>query len=176
MSAPLRDRTAGKSTAMIPIPYRPLALASFVLLAVTACAASPPASAALEVPAPAAVDLGPSTRIPTTRMAMAGAGHELSRATTSSAAAGSVQSVHEGGSDAHATGTVNSVDVAQRKINLSHNPIPSIGWPAMTMNFPVAPSVDLSRIKPGTRVNFSIEKGKNGMYEVQSVQPAGAVQ
>jgi hypothetical protein len=39
-----------------------------------------------------------------------------------------------------------------------------------------APSIDLSRIKPGWRVNFSIQKGKGGMYEVQSVQPAGAVQ
>jgi Cu/Ag efflux protein CusF len=43
----------------------------------------------------------------------------------------------------------------------------------MTMDFAVAPSVDLSRIKPGSRVNVSLEKGQGGMYEVQSVQPAG---
>ena len=81
--------------------------------------------------------------------------------------------VHEGGSDAHATGTVNGVDPAKHTINLSHQAIPALGWPAMTMDFPVAPSVDLGRIKPGSRVNFSLEKNKSGMYEVQSVQPAG---
>ena len=44
----------------------------------------------------------------------------------------------------------------------------------MTMDFPVAPSVNLNGIKPGSRVNFSLEKGKDGMYQVQSVQPAAA--
>jgi Cu/Ag efflux protein CusF len=44
----------------------------------------------------------------------------------------------------------------------------------MTMEFPVAPSVDLTRIKPGNRVDFTLEKkGDGGMYEIQSVQPAG---
>lgn len=84
----------------------------------------------------------------------------------------SIQRVHEGGTDAHATGTVNTVDPAAHKINLSHQPIPALGWPAMTMDFPVAPSVDLSRLKPGSRVNFSLGKDKSGMYQVQSVQPA----
>jgi Cu/Ag efflux protein CusF len=74
---------------------------------------------------------------------------------------------HAGRDDAHATGTVNSVDPAQRKVNLSHNPIPEIGWPAMTMDFPVGPSVDLSGLKPGTRVNFTIERGDGGMERPQ---------
>lgn len=90
-----------------------------------------------------------------------------------SAIGNNVQPVHGGSNDVHATGTVNSVDPAQHKINLSHNPIPAIGWPAMTMDFTVAPAVDLSRIKPGSRIDFILEKGKGGMYEVQSVQPAG---
>jgi Cu(I)/Ag(I) efflux system protein CusF len=49
-----------------------------------------------------------------------------------------MQMAHAGHNDAHGTGTVNSVDPAQHKVNLSHNPIPEIGWPAMTMEFPVA--------------------------------------
>ena len=75
--------------------------------------------------------------------------------------------------DAHGTGTVNSVDPAQHKVNLSHNPIPEIGWPAMTMEFPVAPSVDLKAIKPGTRVNFTIEQQPGGMYEIQRDHAGG---
>ena len=37
----------------------------------------------------------------------------------------------------------------------------------MTMDFPVAPTVEgiSARIKPGTRVEFTVEKGKNGMYQ-----------
>jgi len=34
---------------------------------------------------------------------------------------------HASQNDAHGTGTVNSVDPAQHKINLSHQPIPEIG-------------------------------------------------
>lgn len=160
---------------MTPISYRPLAFAGVILLALAACAASPRASTAIDTAAPA-VDLGPSSRVPAMRMAMAGTGHEMQRVAASNEPAGAFQLVHEGGSDAHATGTVNAVDAAQHKINLSHTAIPSLGWPAMTMEFPVALSVDLSRIKPGGRVNFSIQKGKGGMYEIQSVQPAGAGQ
>ena len=81
--------------------------------------------------------------------------------------------VHDGHADAHATGVVNAVDPAQRKITVTHEPIPAIGWPSMTMDFPVAQAVDLNAVKPGAKVDFTIEKGKNGMYEIQAVQPSG---
>jgi Cu/Ag efflux protein CusF len=97
-------------------------------------------------------------------------GHERS-----TDAGGGVQMAHEGHKDAHATGTVNSVDPAQHKLNVSHNPIPDIGWPAMTMEFAVAPSVDLQSVKPGMRVNFTIEQGQGGMYEIRALAPAGGV-
>lgn len=70
-------------------------------------------------------------------------------------------------------GTVNSADPARRKINLSHNAIPSIGWPPMTMDFAVAPSVDLGTIKPGGPVTFTMKQGGDGMYVIQSITPAG---
>jgi hypothetical protein len=44
------------------------------------------------------------------------------------------------------------------------------------MDFPVTPSVDLNALKPGTRVSFTIEKGQGGMYEIQTMTPAGAGQ
>ena len=105
---------------------------------------------------------------------MAGTSLEAHSRAMSGASATKVELVHDGHSEAKATGTVNSIDAAQHKINLSHQPITSLGWPAMTMDFNVARSVDLSRIKAGSRVDFSLEKGEDGMYEVQSVQPAGA--
>ena len=31
----------------------------------------------------------------------------------------------------------------------------------------------LKAIKPGTRVNFTIEQGQGGMYEIKAITPAG---
>jgi Cu/Ag efflux protein CusF len=43
----------------------------------------------------------------------------------------------------------------------------------MTMEFPVAPSIDLKAIKPGMRVNFMIEQQPGGMYEIRAIAPVG---
>lgn len=134
------------------------------LLALTAC--TNPAEALPGTSAPPGIDLGPSSRVQSA-VVVADAGAAARRRAD-------VRLVHDGSADAHAVGVVNAVDPTQHKINLTHDPIPSIGWPSMTMEFPVAPSVDLSGVTPGSRVNFTMEKGKNGMYEIQSVQPVGA--
>jgi Cu/Ag efflux protein CusF len=84
-----------------------------------------------------------------------------------------MQMAHAGHNDAHGTGTVNSVDPAQHKINLSHQPISELAWPAMTMDFPVAAVVDLKSIKPGAQVNFMIEQQPGGMYEIHAITPSG---
>jgi Cu/Ag efflux protein CusF len=86
---------------------------------------------------------------------------------------GGMKMAHSGHANAQGTGTVNSIDAAAHKVNVSHGPISAIGLPAMTMDFAVAPSVDLQTVKPGTRVNFTIEQGEGGMYVIQSIKPAG---
>jgi Cu(I)/Ag(I) efflux system protein CusF len=73
---------------------------------------------------------------------------------------------------AQGSGTVNSVDAATHKVNVTHDPIPAIGWPSMTMDFAVAPSVDLRAVTPGTRVNFQMEQSQGGMYVIQTITPA----
>ena len=95
-----------------------------------------------------------------------GAGHEMHHA-------GGMQMAHEGHDHAQASGTVNSVDAGARKINISHGPIQDLGWPPMTMDFPVAPSVNLKSIKPGSRVNFTLEKGDDGMPVILTVSSTG---
>jgi Cu/Ag efflux protein CusF len=84
-----------------------------------------------------------------------------------------MQMAHDGENDVHASGTVNSVNVAGHKVNITHQPIPVIGWPSMTMDFAVAPSVNLASVKPGARVNFSMMRQPDGMYAIQSIAPAG---
>ena len=101
-------------------------------------------------------------------------GHGPSQSTNrpdSSASPGAAAQVAQAGT-VQGSGTVNSVDPADHKINLSHNAIPSIGWPAMTMEFAAARSVDLRTIKPGARVTFTMQRDGDGMYVIQSVTPA----
>lgn len=79
---------------------------------------------------------------------------------------------HPAEAGAKGKGVVNAVDVTSHKVNVWHEPIPSLGWPAMKMDFAVAPSVDLKTIQPGTPVEFIVGKNKAGLPEIQSIQPA----
>jgi len=80
-----------------------------------------------------------------------------------------------GGQTVTATGTVKKVDAAKHVVNLSHGPIPAISWPAMTMDFAVAPDVNLSAVKPGQEVEFTLapKPGAKGEYTVTGVKPKG---
>lgn len=79
---------------------------------------------------------------------------------------------HQGHEHIHATGTLNSVDEAKRRVNISQGPISQVGWPAMTMDYGVAASVDLKAVKPGAKVQFTLEKGEDGQFQVESLKPA----
>jgi Cu/Ag efflux protein CusF len=140
---------------------RPL-VTSLAPIALIACMNSAPTVAEEGAAVPLGVDLGGSGPV---------AAH--APLAENSKHGGEMQVAHEGHNDAHGAGTVNSVDPTQHKVNLSHEPIPEIGWPAMTMEFRVAPSVDLKAIKPGVRVNFTIEQQPGGMYEIKAITPAG---
>ena len=71
---------------------------------------------------------------------------------------------------ANGTGTVTAINAGQNKLTLDHEPIPAIGWPAMKMEFTAAQSVDLSKVKPGAKVQFTLN-GSKGSYTVQSLTP-----
>jgi len=150
---------------MIARLYRPLVM-GLLPIALIACINSGPTVAEESAAVPLGVDLGGSGPVTAAPPAQGHAPYPQHPS--------DMQMAHAGHNDAHGTGTINAVDPAQHKVNLSHNPIPEIGWPAMTMEFPVAPSVDLKAIKPGTRVNFTIEQGQGGMYEIKAISPAGA--
>jgi Cu/Ag efflux protein CusF len=71
---------------------------------------------------------------------------------------------------ANGTGTITAVNPTNHKVTFDHGPIPAIKWPAMTMEFAVAPSVDLAKLKTGDKVNFTLS-GSGGTYTVQSINP-----
>ena len=57
------------------------------------------------------------------------------------------------GTQASATGTVESVDAKAGKITIAHGPVDALKWPAMTMTFK-AGATDISSIKQGDQVAF----------------------
>lgn len=118
-------------------------------------------------------DHGAAVSRPAAGKQMAHSGHGDDQAAGKPRPAGTgTKMAHSGHAHAKGTGTVNSIDAASRKMNVTHDPIPAIGWPTMTMDFAVAPSVDLNALRPGTRVNFQMEQGQGGMYVIQSITPA----
>jgi Cu/Ag efflux protein CusF len=153
--------------------FRP-ALLGLIPFVLTACTGSDPAQAyPAASTAPTGVDLGSSASHMADRPAseirprLVGEGHEMRRPT-----GGEMQMAHEGHGGAHASGTVNSVDAAAHKLNVSHGPITELGWPPMTMDFPVAPSVDLKATKAGSHIDFLLGKSQDGMPITQSVEPS----
>ena len=160
---------------------RSVFLPALLPLVLGACVNSEPAVAHPPAAPPLGADLGGAparsagavelaSASPTSMAGMDYAAHGSGHGSGS----GEVQMAHEGHAGAHGTGTITAVNAAQRKIGMQHEPIPSLGWPSMTMEFAVAPSVNLQGIQPGSRVNFSLEKGPDGMYMIQSIQPVGA--
>ena len=100
--------------------------------------------------------------------AVRGAGPEAARAPADGG-----RMAHSGHARVRGVGTVNAVDAAGRKINVTHGPIPAIGWPSMAMDFAVASAIDLNAVTAGTRIDFEMEQGQDGMYVIQSIAPAG---
>ncbi len=60
------------------------------------------------------------------------------------------------------TGVVRSVDKANGKVELSHDPIAALGWPKMTMFFRLKDSALADQVKEGDKVEFSVEKSASG--------------
>lgn len=68
-------------------------------------------------------------------------------------------------------GRVNRVDLAQGKVNLTHGPIASLGWPGMTMDFKVRDKALLEVLKPGEMVEFDVVKQGPGEYYIVRIAP-----
>lgn len=66
-------------------------------------------------------------------------------------------------------GTINSVDAKAGKINLTHEPIASLGWPAMTMDFEVQDKTLLIHLKPGQKVAFRLIEVHKGKYQIGEI-------
>ncbi|MGE3279980.1 MAG: efflux RND transporter periplasmic adaptor subunit [Alphaproteobacteria bacterium] len=71
------------------------------------------------------------------------------------------------------TAKVNRKPGRDRMVNVSHEPVPAIGWPAMTMDFRVDDAVPLDGLDKGRTVRIGLGRADNGNYRIVAVEPAG---
>ncbi|MBC5765953.1 efflux RND transporter periplasmic adaptor subunit [Ramlibacter albus] len=69
-----------------------------------------------------------------------------------------------------ASGTVEAVDAKAGTVTLNHGPVPTLKWPAMTMEFKVANSGLLAHLQPKAKVNVEFVERGAGEWVITSVQ------
>jgi len=72
------------------------------------------------------------------------------------------------GIDATGTGVIHAV-TPDGKLNISHDPIPALGWPAMTMDLDVT-GVDPGTVPLDTPVTFDLATGEGGMFAIVAIR------
>ena len=80
----------------------------------------------------------------------------------------SATQVHKG------RGTVELLDEKAATVEISHGPIESLKWPAMSMQFKVKDKSMLAGLKKGAAIEFDLREGKPGEYVIERITPAGA--
>jgi Cu(I)/Ag(I) efflux system membrane fusion protein len=74
-----------------------------------------------------------------------------------------------------ASGTIRDVFSDKALLNIDHDPIDVLGWPAMKMDFKVADTVDLDRLQSGQTIDFELTKQGESGYVVTAVSTRSAV-
>jgi len=67
-------------------------------------------------------------------------------------------------------GVVNSL--GDGTANVTHEPMPEIGWPAMTMDLPRLDGAEVAGVGEGDDVTIMLEQGPDGMYGIRALAPA----
>lgn len=75
------------------------------------------------------------------------------------------------GTEAAGVGVLNSLDAEKGMVNLTHEPMPELGWPTMTMDLPVTKHVDLEGLKSGDKIDFKLKLGRDKQYRVIELAP-----
>lgn len=66
-------------------------------------------------------------------------------------------------------GVINALDVRKSKATITHEPIETLGWPEMKMDFAVARSVDLAAFSTDERVHFLLKAEKDKSYTIAAM-------
>ncbi len=68
------------------------------------------------------------------------------------------------------TGVISGVNRETRQLTMRHDPIDALGWPAMTMDFTVDESIDLTPLASGMRIEFQMSMAGEGSYLITQIQ------
>ena len=68
-----------------------------------------------------------------------------------------------------AAGVLNAVDAAAGTVTISHEPVASLKWPAMKMDFVLANPALVAGVKPGAAVEFELVERGQGEWVVTSL-------
>ena len=61
------------------------------------------------------------------------------------------------------TGLLTALDTGQRSVEIRHEPIEALGWPAMETRFTVRADVPLDRLSTGDEIEFAAVRGADGL-------------
>ena len=100
------------------------------------------------------------------KSALGSFGHEHGGAQKTAPSAAASGGPHRG------TGKVTSVDPKAGTVEIEHQPIASLNWPAMTMAFQARDRSMLGGLKPGQSVDFELSQGKPGEFLIERISPA----
>jgi Cu(I)/Ag(I) efflux system membrane fusion protein len=67
-------------------------------------------------------------------------------------------------------GTINRIDNDAGSVNITHEAIPAIKWPAMTMDIKVADRKILTAVKSGQVVSFGLIKDPKAGYVISHIE------
>ena len=91
------------------------------------------------------------------------------------AALGGMAGTSMGGGTATVThkaeGTLDSIDAKAGTVTVTHQPVASLKWPAMTMDFALANDSLVSGVKPGAPIGFEFVERKPGEWVITAVKP-----
>ena len=73
----------------------------------------------------------------------------------------------------HAKAEIHSIE--GDLVHLTHEAIPSIGWPKMTMGMTLLEGAETGGAKPGDQVVIMLEKGPDGLYSLRTIEKAKGV-
>lgn len=67
---------------------------------------------------------------------------------------------------------IHKADADSGMLNVTHDPIPALKWPTMTMDLPATKRVDLSGIKEGMKALITLKQGRDKQYRIIAIKPA----
>ncbi|MCC6211325.1 MAG: efflux RND transporter periplasmic adaptor subunit [Burkholderiales bacterium] len=71
-------------------------------------------------------------------------------------------------------GTIEALDAKSASVEIHHEPMASLKWPAMTMEFKLRDKAMLAGLKKGQAVEFDLRVGAPGEFIIERIGPAGA--